>query len=67
MKLFVLYLKRVVMNKTWTFIGGVVTGIIGVFTAAAIAVELEQQVGSSDVAEEEKLALPEGGSAGDNK
>ena len=55
------------MNKTWTFIGGVVTGIIGVFTAAAIAVELEQQVGSSDVAEEEKLALPEGHSAGDKK
>ena len=55
------------MNKTWAFIGGVVTGIIGVFTAAAIAVELEQQVGSSDIAEEEKLALPEGRSAGDNK
>ena len=55
------------MNKTWTFIGGVVTGIIGVFTAAAIAVELEQQVNSSGVAEEEKLALPDGRSAGDNK
>ena len=46
------------MNKTWAFIGGVVTGIIGVFTAAAIAVELEQQVGSSDIAEEEKRCSP---------
>ncbi|WP_291440084.1 hypothetical protein [Desulfovibrio sp.] len=49
------------MSKTWTFIGGILAGVAGVFTAAAIAVELESQKnGSCDAVEEqEKLALPE--------
>lgn len=51
------------MSNKWTFIGGVLAGIAGVFTAAAIAVELESQKnGSYDAVEEsEKLALPENG------
>lgn len=49
------------MSKTWTFIGGVVAGIVGVFTAAAISVELEGRKSNSRdaVDEPEKLALPE--------
>ena len=47
------------MSKTWTFIGGIL-GVAGVFTAAAIAVELESQKSGSDnaIEEPEKLALP---------
>lgn len=48
------------MSKTWTFIGGVVAGIVGVFTAAGVAVALDTRKDGSDaVAEQEKLALPE--------
>ena len=49
------------MSKTWTFIGGVVAGIVGVFTAAAVAVELERvKSGSRDVVDEpQRRALPE--------
>ncbi len=51
------------MNGKWAFIGGILAGVAGVFTAAAIAVELENQKnGSCDAVEEsEKLALPESG------
>ena len=49
------------MSSKWTFIGGILAGIAGVFTAAAIAVELENQKnGNHDAVDEsEKLALPE--------
>ena len=49
------------MSKTWTFIGGIRAGVAGIFTAAAIAVELEsQKSGSCDAVEEsEQPALPE--------
>ena len=50
------------MSKTWTFIGGVVAGIVGVFTAAYVATELESQAGSDcpETTEQESLELPEG-------
>ena len=50
------------MNSKWTFIGGILTGIAGIFTAAAIAVELENgKSGSCDTVDEsQRLALPEG-------
>lgn len=50
------------MNKTWTFIGGMLAGVASVFAAAAVAVELEGRKGGSFDAsgEKEKLALPEG-------
>ena len=50
------------MSKTWTFIGGILAGIAGVFTAAAISVELEgRKSGNYDAVDEpEKLVLPEG-------
>ena len=49
------------MSSKWTFIGGILAGIAGVFTAAAISVELEgRKSGSRDAVDEpEKLALPE--------
>ena len=49
------------MGNKWTFIGGILAGIAGVFTAAAISVELEgRKSGSRDALDEpEKLALPE--------
>ena len=49
------------MNSKWTFIGGILAGIAGVFTAAAISVELEgRKSGSRDAVDKpEKLALPE--------
>ncbi|WP_291303224.1 hypothetical protein [Desulfovibrio sp. MES5] len=49
------------MSSKWTFIGGILAGIAGVFTAAAVAVELENgKSGSRDaVDEQERLALPE--------
>ena len=49
------------MSKTWAFIGGVLAGIVGVFTAAAVAVELENRKADQEIEDEpEKLALPEG-------
>ncbi len=49
------------MSKTWTFIGGVVAGIVGVFTAAGVALELDTRKGCNCDAGEskERLALPE--------
>ena len=49
------------MSGKWAFIGGILAGVAGVFTAAAIAVELESQKnGSCDAGEnKERLALPE--------
>ena len=41
------------MSKIWTFIGGILAGITGVFTEAAIAVELEgRKSGSRDAVDE---------------
>ena len=49
------------MSNKWAFIGGILAGIAGVFTAAAISVEMDDRgVSSRDtVGEPEKLALPE--------
>lgn len=49
------------MSSKWAVIGGILAGIAGVFTAAAVAVELEdRKSGNCDAEEEpEKLALPE--------
>lgn len=49
------------MSNKWAFIGGILAGIAGVFTAASISVEMEDRgVSSRDTVEEpEKLALPE--------
>ena len=49
------------MSNKWAFIGGILAGIAGVFTAAAISVEMEdQRVSSRDtVGEPGRLALPE--------
>ena len=53
------------MSKTWTFIGGILAGIAGVFTTVAISVELEgRKSGSPNAVEEavdepERLALPD--------
>ena len=49
------------MSGKWTFIGGILAGIAGVFTAVAISVELEGRKSGSDnaIEEPEKLALPE--------
>ena len=48
------------MSKTWAFIGGALAGIVGVFTAAAVAVELENRKADHVIKDEiEKLALPE--------
>ena len=50
------------MSSKWTFIGGILAGIAGVFTAAAVAVELEngKSVSCDTVNESQRLALPEG-------
>ncbi|MBB5143720.1 hypothetical protein [Desulfovibrio intestinalis] len=54
------------MSSKWTFIGGILAGIAGVFTAAAVAVELENgKSGKCDTVDEavdesQRLALPEG-------
>lgn len=50
------------MNSKWTFIGGILAGIAGVFTAAYVATELESRTGSAseEITEQENLALPEG-------
>ena len=49
------------MSGKWTFIGGILAGIAGVFTAAAISVELEGRRNDrcDTVGEPERLALPE--------
>ena len=49
------------MSNKWVFIGGILAGVAGVFTAAAISVELEgRQSGTRDTVDEpETLALPE--------
>ena len=49
------------MSRKWAFIGGILTGIAGVFTAAAVSVKLENQKDGRCNAEEEpkRLALPE--------
>lgn len=49
------------MNGKWAFIGGILAGVAGVFTAAAVAVELERvKSGSRDVVDEpQRRALPE--------
>lgn len=37
------------MSNKWTFIGGILAGIAGVFTAAAVSIELEcTKSGGSD-------------------
>ena len=49
------------MSKAWAFIGGALAGIVGVFTAAAVAVELDKRKTDQVIEDEpEKLALPEG-------
>ena len=49
------------MGSKWAFIGGILAGIAGVFTAAAVSVELENRKDGRCNAEEEseKLALSE--------
>ena len=49
------------MSNKWVFIGGILAGVAGVFTAAAISMELEgRQSDTRDTVDEpEKLALPE--------
>ena len=49
------------MSSKWAFIGGILTGIAGVFTAAAVSVELENRKDGRCNADEEpkRLALPE--------
>ena len=53
--------RRISMSSKWTFIGGILAGIAGVFTAAAVSVKLENQKDGRCNAEEEpkRLALPE--------
>ncbi len=48
-------------ERKWAFIGGILAGVAGVFTAAAVAVELEdRKSGNGDAVEEsEQPALPE--------
>lgn len=49
------------MSKTWTFIGGVIAGNVGVFTAAGVALELNTRKGCNygSMDEPQRLALPE--------
>ena len=48
------------MSSKWAFIGGVLAGIAGVFTAAAVSVELENRKdGRCNAEEPKRLALPE--------
>ena len=55
-------LNGALMSKAWVFIGGALAGIIGVFTAAAVAVELDNRKADQEIEDEpEKLELPEGG------
>ena len=48
-------------DSLWLIAGGILAGIAGVFTAAAVSVELENRKDSRCNAEEElkRLALPE--------
>ncbi len=50
------------MSSKWAFIGGILAGVAGVFTAAAVSMELEnRKSGSCDTVDEsQRLALPEG-------
>lgn len=49
------------MSKMWTFIGGVVAGIVGVFTTAGVALELDaRKNGDNTLEEQEKLPLTAG-------
>ena len=54
------------MSSKWAFIGGILAGVAGVFTVAAVAVELENGKNVScdtvdeAVDESQRLALPEG-------
>ena len=55
-------LNGALMSKTLVFIGGALAGILGVFTAAAVAVELDNRKADQEIEDEpEKLELPEGG------
>ena len=55
-------LNGALMSKAWVFIGGALAGILGVFTAAAVAVELDNRKAGQEIEDEpEKLELPEGG------
>jgi hypothetical protein len=49
------------MGSKWAFIGGILAGIAGVFTVAAVSVELENRNDGRCNADEEpkRLALPE--------
>ena len=49
------------MSSKWAFIGGILAGIAGVFTAAAVSVELENRKDGRCNAEEKtkRLTLPE--------
>ena len=49
------------MSSKWAFIGGIMAGVVGGFTAAAVSMELESRKnGSRDAVDEpERLALPE--------
>lgn len=57
--------RRIAMSSKWTFIGGILAGIAGVFTAAAVSMELEgRKSGSCDTVDEvvdesQRLSLPE--------
>ena len=54
--------KEKSMSSKWAFIGGILAGVAGVFTAAAVSMELEnRKSGSCDTVDEsQRLALPEG-------
>ena len=45
------------MTSKWAFMGGILAGIAGVFTAAAVSVELENRKDSRCNAEEEPERL----------
>ncbi len=45
------------MSKTWTFIGGVITGVIGVFAAATAAVALEERQKTDVVLDDDERTL----------
>ncbi len=49
------------MSSKWAFIGGIMAGVVGGFTAAAVSMELESRKSGScnTVKESERLALPE--------
>ena len=49
------------MSNKWAFIGGILAGIAGVFTAAAISAKLEDRGNGNrdNIGEPERLALPD--------